>query len=367
MTPREIATSTAAALWNERSRLGVVVHRDETLIRGGRHANLQPAVDVTLPTGACVRIDESTDRMKACDLSVHAGRHVETFSSKADAAPIRIAWSAVQSEAILDHLGTTCPTPLRSGTRTQRALRMIGIGSRNREPDLERMPRMLSEAIASIILAKEPVRCDDTYIIDILGEGRRREVRTAPSGWFSIGSDILIQQGRYWSAQWMLDTTYMVSHPEWGVVRIPGIPISNALEMRRSTAFRNVLPDGGDLETPQPRISGSARLEAIRRLCSDALKEDPDMRDASGTPLAPLVDTHLPRLLANHAKASRNAVPLVATKLDDELTRGFEIVRAAFHEGLSRSGSDHRDAFRADLLFLETRHPGAIKENPPCP
>lgn len=367
MTPSEIAASTAAALWNDRARLVVVVHHDEDAILRGMHARRQPPVTITLPGGACVRKGGSMNPDKLGEVKVDAGTHTEEFVHGYESTPIRKAWAAVQCEALLDILGAECRIPEIRTTIRQRMLRMIGSGPRRPGPDLEALPRMLAEEIGRSILAREPVQCEDTYIIDIVKEGRRTEVKRSRSQWLSIGSDVMILQDRRYTRDWEDCDTHMVSHPRWGAVRVPSGAILQAFGERRSKAFRNVLPERTALEHPQARICGNARFEAIRRLCSRALLEDPHLSDASGTPLEPLITELLPRMLDNHEKASRNVGPAEAAGLDEDLLRSFEIVRAAFHEGLSRSSSKHRDAFMTDLRFLEIRHPLLAQKVEACP
>ncbi len=357
MTPAQIASSTANALWNDRARIGVVVHHDEEAILGGMHARRQPPVTITLPGGARIRKGGSITANKPGCVNVDAGSYTETFVHQPDSIPIRKAWAAVQCEAMLSIMGAACRVPDIETTIGRRMLRMIGIGPRSLGPDLTALPRMLAEEIGRTVLAREPVQCDETYVRDIKKEGRRSEVERSRSQWHTIGHGIMMQQDQRYTDQWHYDDTHMISHPEWGVVRVPSDPILRALEARRSNAFRNVLPIENALRPLQNPIRGNARLEAIRRLCSQALREDPELTDAAGTPLAPLVSDLLPRMLANHEKASRTVGPAEAAELDDDLLKGFEIVRAAFHEGLSRSSSRHRDAFMTDLRFLEIRHP----------
>jgi len=110
---------------------------------------------------------------------------------------------------------------------------------------------------------------------------------------------------------------------------------------------------------PPPATTGSAKLTRALALCHQALQIDPDLTDHAGTPLRPLLEVHVPELLARHRQASITADARDMETIDAELDEGIAGICDAIDQGLSRIADDRRHALREQLAFLEMRHPPA--------
>jgi hypothetical protein len=118
---------------------------------------------------------------------------------------------------------------------------------------------------------------------------------------------------------------------------------------------------GGSMLLPGPTVmTGNARLTRALALCHRALEIDPDLTDASGTPLRPLLTKHVPDMLAKHRNAAATAAPEDVDGIDDELEAGVARVCRAIEQGLSLVADKTRDDLRAQILFLENRHPDVL-------
>ena len=118
---------------------------------------------------------------------------------------------------------------------------------------------------------------------------------------------------------------------------------------------------GGGMLLPGPAVmSGNARLTKALALCHRALEIDPDLTDANGTPLRPLLTKHVPDMLAKHRNAAATAAPGDVGGIDDELEAGMARVCRAIEQGLSLVADKTRDDLRMQILFLEHRHPDVL-------
>jgi hypothetical protein len=126
---------------------------------------------------------------------------------------------------------------------------------------------------------------------------------------------------------------------------------------RRSEAARILCGSLPVPLAPPPDTAGSARLTRALDLCHQALKIDPDLADYAGTPLRPLLEEHVPELLARHRQASTTADARDIEAIDAELEDGIAGICDAIDQGLSRIADDRRHALREQLAFLEMRHP----------
>jgi hypothetical protein len=108
---------------------------------------------------------------------------------------------------------------------------------------------------------------------------------------------------------------------------------------------------------PAPVVEGNGRLTRLLSLCHQALAQDPDLADAAGTPMRPLIEAHVPDLLARHQAAVETADPADIAAIDRDLEAGIEIVTGSMREALSRHADDRRRALSEQIAFLQYRHP----------
>lgn len=137
-----------------------------------------------------------------------------------------------------------------------------------------------------------------------------------------------------------------------GAVRLPVDPFASVTrddEAQRTTALLGVTPK----ETRIPVMLGSERADRLTAAARKALARDPDLADAAGTPIAALVDTHLPRLVETHQRAQ----PSVRAQADEELQRGLDIVSRAIGESIDGLAGRDLDDLRTEVRFLQSRHP----------
>ena len=111
---------------------------------------------------------------------------------------------------------------------------------------------------------------------------------------------------------------------------------------------------------PATVVEGNGRLTRLLSLCHDALVADPDLADASGTPMRPLIEAHVPELLARHQSAIHTADPADISGIDRDLEVGIEIVTRSMRQALSRHADDRRRALSEQIAFLQYRHPQDI-------
>ncbi len=88
-----------------------------------------------------------------------------------------------------------------------------------------------------------------------------------------------------------------------------------------------------------------------------AIKMFPRMTDAAGTPLAPLIEEHLPRMQAKRDKALEMACDTDKASLDKIYSDSVEIMQNAFEEGIRLETSQAKDDLLIELGFLKSRHP----------
>jgi hypothetical protein len=149
----------------------------------------------------------------------------------------------------------------------------------------------------------------------------------------------------------------LVSHPLFGSIEIPYSPIAMAIEQKSYETVARGLGIATIPAHPVPTPTGNARAARVMRIARDAVTSFPDLKDASGTEIAPLVHKHLPSLLRRHADASATAPANEMAAIDAELDEGLETIRAAVEEALAVESGQRRDALRTEIAFLKARHP----------
>jgi hypothetical protein len=90
-------------------------------------------------------------------------------------------------------------------------------------------------------------------------------------------------------------------------------------------------------------------------LVGRAVRLDPDLTDALGNPIAPLLTRHVPRLLKAYRQAMATANEAQHAEIERDLLEGLELVRRATEEGLARHGDERRQALRTEIAFLRMR------------
>ena len=137
-----------------------------------------------------------------------------------------------------------------------------------------------------------------------------------------------------------------------GALRLPIDPFASVTrgdETQRTTALLGVTPK----EKRTPVIVGTERADRLIAVARKALARDPDLTDALGTPIADLVETHLPRLMETH----RRSQPSVRAQADEELQRGLDVVSRAIGESIDELAGRDLDDLRTEVRFLQSRHP----------
>lgn len=99
------------------------------------------------------------------------------------------------------------------------------------------------------------------------------------------------------------------------------------------------------------RGPGRDVIDLVRR----AVRIDPDLTDALGNPIAPLLTRHVPRLLEVYGQAMETADDSQHAEIEQEILEGLELVRRATEEGLARHGDERRQALRNEIAFLRMR------------
>lgn len=94
--------------------------------------------------------------------------------------------------------------------------------------------------------------------------------------------------------------------------------------------------------------------------CRRALERDPNLSDAAGVPLLPLVDRDLPELAA-HRDAIIAADPARTSEANASYAQGVALIRAAIEEGIAHRGDGLDTAMDEKLRFLSARHPSAAE------
>lgn len=244
-------------------------------------------------------------------------------------------WYTIVSDAIVDTLAPSAFEP-------------------HPKPDARSAQRRLTDLLRSILLHRDR---DEGGKRDEL----HRAYHTGSSGpyrerslWRGVGAGIEIHISNRFRDD---PECALVSHPLFGSIELPHAPIAMSIEQRSY----GIIADGlGIARLPShtvPTPTGNARAARVMRIARDAVASFPDLRDASGTEIAPLVHKHLPNLLRRHADASAAAPAGEMERIDADLDEGLEAVRAAVEEALAVESGQRRDALRTEIAFLKARHP----------
>lgn len=134
----------------------------------------------------------------------------------------------------------------------------------------------------------------------------------------------------------------------------PSMPdlLPAAADDRRATLSRIA---GSDVDTIGVRLVYDQTGAHLRAIAEKALADEPDLTDATGAPLAPLIRQHLPDLLAAYAAAMRHADAASAAEAERGLTDGLERIRRSVEEALDASRREASENLLIKVRFLRMR------------
>lgn len=337
LSPATLALQIANVMWAQRGSLKIEADSDSYESRG-LHSMQGRDFSVEIPGGITMAFDEKCERFQVTS----PDGETETFTGS-EAIRIGMVWRAIQAVSMCDAIGVSVPSE-NGGMRPSAAL------------------KALDAAICSIVERGDPPCADATYEYRCMYremEGPAWE--TCGSGWKDLGCGIFLDPNQHWERSYHRDTTdavwYRVMSADMGVLRLRREAMNEALERRKRSSFASALGLARALPVHLPMPSGNAQAARVLRLCREAVAREPDLVDAKGTRIAPLVEQHLPRLMQKHAEAARIAEASELAAIDAELMQGIELVRQALEEALTVSRVDKREALRTELAFLEYRHP----------
>jgi hypothetical protein len=147
---------------------------------------------------------------------------------------------------------------------------------------------------------------------------------------------------------------------EWIVLHTVLLPFLLTYRLMRML-LTPMRPAAVEPPKPKPAIARRATRENDDATwCRRALEADPDMTDAAGVPLMPLIDRDLPDLSA-HRDAIIAADPSRTAEAHASYARGVSLIRAAIEEGVAHRSRGLDTAMDEKLRFLSARHPGAAE------
>jgi hypothetical protein len=152
----------------------------------------------------------------------------------------------------------------------------------------------------------------------------------------------------------------VLEHPQHGITTCTNarFPLTaEAFRTLRDRSLINAISAKPALPAPTMPALGNARASRMMQLCAVAVQHNPMLTDASGTRLAPLVETHVPELVRIHREASLHALPQELERIDDDFSEAMEIVCDAVEEGLAAMRGKTQDDLRTQIAFLRSRHP----------
>lgn len=149
----------------------------------------------------------------------------------------------------------------------------------------------------------------------------------------------------------------LVSAPEIGVLKLRpgpfGSTLGRRLKSRMAAAFGIDVPQ----RAVMPVFIGNARATRLAELARRALDEDPELTDALGNRLKPLVEEHLPLLIERHRASTRTADTDRIDEIDADLDRGLDAIARSLGQALDALANRRHDDLRTQVRFLESRNP----------
>lgn len=364
-----LESNAAAAMWDARDDLVFEVDWREDEANHGRYSYHIPDIAIVLPDGRRIV-------MKLSKTTSTWGTPIVDHPRRMWQADVDLCSSNGQTEGVgMSHI-------INRTWRAVAAMRLARrfghhlLASRIRADDEQAMDTVLR----ALIEDTAPTTCTETYLHQPLVTSWTGERPPNPppfrlkTPWMTMGEDLMLRTyaaGHYLKRDrdrqqrdiYQSAPVALVSHPDIGMVILHGADVEATIEARRQRSIGEAF--GGEVPRRIVPPAGNARAAQIITLAARAIELDPEMSDGSGTPIAPLVAKHVPRLLEAHAAAMETATAQSAAGIDMDLDEGLEIVRAAVEEGLSRRARDDHDALRTELEFLRLRHPPATRKPTP--
>lgn len=334
MSEGTLARLVAHRIWAERNALDFEIVRPETVQRG-LHSDPQHVLyRITLREGITVRIGENV-------VLISPDGEKQQLHWKTDHR-IKTAWRAIQAIHMLNALGMEVDMAMNpNAILAVLDERICRIFERGDPPE--------STAIREVVTSVE-VR-DGGVVV--------REWGNSPSPWHELGNDLFLRTD--FGIESLLDgyrsDRYHVMSERMGCIPMDPTRLRKTLMLRRKSSFARALGSAGPDPLPMAMPRGNAMATRIIDLCRKAVANDPGLQDVNGSPIEPLVNEHLPRLMLKHSQAVATARTDEIAGIDADLMTGLETVRTAVERALSISRSEKRDALRTELAFLEYRHP----------
>lgn len=249
------------------------------------------------------------------------------------------AYEAVQAHAILKKLGGDCPienpeffafVPL---TRIDKLLR--------------RKPRRDTQNVVRRALMRRIEQKIGAMTVHPDGE------------WLDIGNGVEVA-AKFDRSTWQMPHQAWARTDSHGTVGLFYHDMQKALDDLKARALVRMSNLSVDMVQPVS-IKGGSRESEVLRVGHAAVALVPDLVDADGTPLTPLVERHLPELIAKRddalGEATTDAGRAEVVRHFDE---GLDIIAATIEEGLTLERSEKSDALIAHLKFLRRRHPHVV-------
>lgn len=152
-------------------------------------------------------------------------------------------------------------------------------------------------------------------------------------------------------------------HPSIGYLQIPMEIVEEIRKSRREQLLLSAFDQTIESPLNLPPIIGNPAAAKEVSVARKLIERYPDMRDAAGVPIAPLIKEHLPRLLRAHTEATA-----AATATDDidekqlkliaaEFEEGLAVITRAILEGVEAEQQKKQDDLSVEIAFLRARHP----------
>lgn len=152
-------------------------------------------------------------------------------------------------------------------------------------------------------------------------------------------------------------------HPDIGYLLLDSEVLEEVLKDRKEHQLLAAFDRNVDPIEDVPTIVGNPMAAKEISVAQKLVERYPDMTDASGTAIAPLVREHLPRLVRAHKEATATA--MLTDRIDEEHLRrigadfeeGLAVVTRAVLEGVEEQQRRSRDDLTVEIAFLKARHP----------
>lgn len=362
----------AEALWAEQDDLVFDFDWHDGKPNMGRNSFHEPSVTAIFPDGKKIVFAKShrvTSGMRVCSeeaelwtprvtLKTHDEQHMDIGYSSI----IRNAWHAVVAVRIARSMGM------------HHAVATID------PADADALPNLIEEILHDN--TPTPIEASYTYqghVTSWSGDTRPPdpEPYECPTPWRGLKDDLRIRitQNYYdlnigknadsWNGHMTTTMSTFIAYlsgDDFGFVSFSGERAHAVLEEKRKDSVRQAF--GGKASKRIPVVMGNAKASRIISLTNEIVRRHPDIADAAGTPIAPLVQKHIPRLLNAHAEALKTASTRDIEAIDRELNEGLEVVRKAVEEAMAIQSQRDRGQLATELHFLRLRHPDASSLEP---